>query len=240
MIKEGIEKIVSLALEGAEKCVIEIDDRLYSTKNLNAVEPPHPNFLKVSTLSGIKSYIQGNIDEIDLSNSIIHIESPFKVSLISNLEKKFLNRSTYICAYFNSKWDMLNNWLPTESFIIFLLSAFTKTDQVNEILKIVGNIKTESVKNLSDDGFTQSVEARSGIAKVKNLSVNSQIFLRPYRTFPEIDQPESLFLLRLREKRNSKPECALFSADGDIWEVHAIQYIKEWFLKELPEMKIIA
>ena len=41
--------------------------------------------------------------------------------------------------------------------------------------------------------------------------------LRPYRTFKEIDQPESQFLLRLNENGN----IGLFEADGGMWKLEA-------------------
>lgn len=53
--------------------------------------------------------------------------------------------------------------------------------------------------------------------------------LRPYRTFQEVEQPESEFLLRLDEEGN----IGLFEADGGMWKLTARQTVKAFLEKEL-------
>ena len=45
--------------------------------------------------------------------------------------------------------------------------------------------------------MSQEVEARSGISLKSMLQVRPRVVLRPYRTFLEVEQPESEFLLRM-------------------------------------------
>ena len=46
--------------------------------------------------------------------------------------------------------------------------------------------------------------------------------LRPYRTFLEVEQPESDFLIRIREGG----EIGFFEADGGAWKLFARSIIK--------------
>jgi hypothetical protein len=111
---------------------------------------------------------------------------------------------------------------------------------MKSLLQVLGNIKSSTIRTNSDDGVTQAVEVKSGIHMCAEQSIPNPIWLKPYRTFSEVDQPPSQFVLRLRDSRNGMPECALYEADGGVWKSAAIENIKEYLEEELPEVKIIA
>jgi hypothetical protein len=67
--------------------------------------------------------------------------------------------------------------------------------------------------------------AKLGVATVSNTQVPNPIKLKPFRTFAEIEQPESEFILRLQDG----PRIALFAADGGKWKLEAINSIKKYF-----------
>lgn len=53
--------------------------------------------------------------------------------------------------------------------------------------------------------------------------------LRPYRTFREVEQPASRFVLRLQSGQgDGMPKAALFEADGGAWRLTAIEAIARW------------
>ena len=66
---------------------------------------------------------------------------------------------------------------------------------------------------------------RSSSAQIRPL-----ISLRPYRTFQEVEQPESLFLIRLSERG-----IRFVEADGGMWKLHARETIKAFLEDELAE-----
>ena len=68
-----------------------------------------------------------------------------------------------------------------------------------------------------DNGVTQTVEARKGIALKAREQVKPRVPLCPFRTFLEVEQPESEFLVRMREGG----EIGLFEADGGMWKLDA-------------------
>lgn len=66
--------------------------------------------------------------------------------------------------------------------------------------------------------------------------VPSPVHLKPYRTFDEIDQPESDFIFRIKSDKFDGITCALFSADGGAWITEAKQRIKEYLRNELSDL----
>lgn len=60
--------------------------------------------------------------------------------------------------------------------------------------------------------------------------------LRPYRTFLEVEQPESAFVFRMKQDNYGSVMCAVFEADGGAWKMDATQAIKEYLQRELDGM----
>jgi hypothetical protein len=96
---------------------------------------------------------------------------------------------------------------------------------------VLGTLKDERVSTHADDGVTQQVTTRKGLAfGVENTPVPRIVTLMPYRTFAEVDQPASTFILRLKQgqREGEPPQAALFEADGGRWKLEAIQSIREY------------
>ena len=113
---------------------------------------------------------------------------------------------------------------------------FLKDNTIDDILKVVGNVKDESVRTHIDDGHTQQVTARVGVTKVEDVYIPNPVTLQPRRTFLEIEQPASQFVLRLREGI----QCALFEAGGGTWKLDAIERIRDFLKKRTSKIAIIA
>ncbi|HFK2719142.1 TPA: hypothetical protein ACG1DY_004991, partial [Escherichia coli] len=118
-----------------------------------------------------------------------------------------------------------------ETFNIKLQSGFVKNEDRDIVLKVVGNIKEEDVKTYGDDGISQSVTAKVGVATLGQVEVPNPVALAPYRTFVEVDQPTSNFVFRMK----SGPSSALFEADGGAWKLEAMKNIKTYLEEELAE-----
>lgn len=65
--------------------------------------------------------------------------------------------------------------------------------------------------------------------------IPSPVTLKPYRTFTEVEQPESQFVFRMKEDKYDGVQCALFEADGGAWKLGAMEYIKEYLERELED-----
>ena len=86
---------------------------------------------------------------------------------------------------------------------------------------------------VDDDGVTQTVSSASGVVLVKEEKIPNPVTLAPFRTFSEIEQPESSFVLRV----NDRGRVGLFEADGGSWRNTAMLRIKEYLDNHLNEGK---
>lgn len=84
----------------------------------------------------------------------------------------------------------------------------------------------------NDNGVTQTVEARQGVALNALVEVKPRVLLRPFRTFLEVEQPESEFLLRVHPEEG----IGFFEADGGIWKLEAKKNIADYFNTNLADL----
>ena len=82
-------------------------------------------------------------------------------------------------------------------------------------------------------GVTQVVTAKSG-ATLGSVKVQPVWCLRPYRTFTEIDQPDSLFLLRLHSN-GGETTYSLYETDGGAWAVTAMNLVREYLRSQFSD-----
>jgi hypothetical protein len=219
--------------------VISVEDREYVTRQVFAppVEPLAQT-LAAHTLTGLIDYLSANIDAVDPAKFVIHIEDHDQVELIGQLDGRPLRRDTLLVIHAEPSAFRFNQYYSCEDFNIALQSLFVDDGDREGVLKVVGNIREEAVAQHTDDGVSQSVVARAGLTKVENVAVPNPVTLRPYRTFPEVPQPASVFVLRLKRARDGEmPQCALFEADGGKWKLDAIQSIAQYLRIKIAELK---
>lgn len=238
MEREAIEKIEELA----KVEIIKVNDLSYSSKNLNLIDfEPDPVILAVSTLTGFIDYIAKNVDQLEKDSLMIQVVGYDKVILYSKLCGKFKKRNYFIKAVLEDhfKTFVFGQFMDQESFIINMMCYFQDNEDYQRVLRIVGNLTAEETTKSVDDGISQMVTAKTGIAKVDRIKVVNPVILKPYRTFREINQPESPFIIRIRDGQNG-PSAALFEADGGQWRLEAIKMIKEYLIEKLEGFVIIA
>lgn len=231
---EFIDKVIELKRPE----LVTVEGRTYSTLPLLAVKDPSPQTLVISTLTGLADYLTLNPDSLPLSEMIVEVTSPDQVQLYSTAKGSFEQRTVYLQAKRDIEKFPYEQYLDTETFIIALQSRFVQTEVTTALLKLAGNITGEQVQNFSDDGVTQKVLAKTGIVQVGDVEVPNPVNLAPYRTFLEVDQPESKFVYRLKQMRDGIG-CALYEADGGQWKLVAIERIRNWLNDKLPEDVVI-
>lgn len=229
MLKQIAEYIVSLA-EKAQVRTHEIDGRKYATGMLFKIESPSIPPLKIHNLEGIADYIRSNYDGDH--SYIIRIGGPNSVDVYGKFN------SDMVRDYFLEVKALLptipfDSFIPIEQFIITLQSCFVETEERAAVLRVVGNIKDDNIRTTSDNGVSQVVTAKTGIATVEDVQVPNPVRLKPFRTFVEIEQPQSEFVLRLRKGHRDEIEAALFEADGGAWKLQAIRDIKAYLSENL-------
>lgn len=234
--KEALEFLIN---EGEEKNpILNLDQGTYSRVGLSRVEEVTAKSFTISTLTGLVDYIKSETDKLP-EKLIIHVESPTQVQLFSPLNSD-RKREQYLYAQAilpeNIRYE---RFIDTEQFNIMLQSSFVANNDRDILLKYTGLVKDEAVKSIGDNGISQAVTIKTGVASVGQAEVPNPVTLAPYRTFPEVIQPESKFIFRMKEG----PSAALFEADGGAWRNTAILGIKEYLneaLKENKNIQIIA
>ena len=95
-------------------------------------------------------------------------------------------------------------------------------------MKLLSDITTGSKVTYNDNGIATSVVTKKGIDLQSNASIRPIIKLRPYRTFQEVEQPESQFLIRINERNIS-----FIEAYGGMWKLSARNTVKKYLEKAL-------
>ena len=130
-----------------------------------------------------------------------------------------------------------------ESFLIALQSKFIPNDDRDLLMRFTGTVENGTVAQYGDDGVTQKATIKTGIASKGEAVVPNPVKLRPFRTFIEVEQPESAFVFRMRQDSDDGVECAIFEADGGAWKNAAMKNIKEYLqfeLGDLPQFTVIS
>ena len=219
-------------------------DGNYVAANQDDVYAP-PEVLKVHTLQALADFLESAIDDGKWASGpkvAIHVEGPTSVSMIGPISDEG-PRPIYLRATVERQPFPFERWLEPEEFLILAQARLVATEERARLLRLVGTIKSEKVRTNDDDGVTQMVTAREGIVRVAEVQTPNPVNLQPHRTFAEVNQPESPFIVRIRpgdEDSGNIASIALFEADGGAWKLEAIQSIESFLRAEIPDVKIIA
>lgn len=241
MIKEAFQYIVGL---GESKTRIEVvNERAYvivpggDTRQLPS-PLAMPESLEFAFMAGLVGYLRENRDDNLLERLTVSVDNPMDIYLYGPLTLDFAQRATF--ATVNAKQYLPDSfhygrYLDIETFVTEAQTHFVDGHDRDEMLQVVGNIRGEAVATVSDDGVSQQVAVSAGIVKVSNTKVPNPVTLAPYRTFCEIDQPASPFVLRLRSGGDGDlPTAALFESGGGEWKREAVSDAAH-YLRELLE-----
>lgn len=233
MIQKAIDYLINLGVKSNP--IVEVKGKSYSVETLYPVKESGPAALGFNFLDSLVVYVRENIDNFrPINDLIIEIKSATEVKLHTEVLGDFNERFTpVLCSALVSEFPW-SKFIDPDNFIIMAQSRFVETEDLGKIRAIVGNVKSEEVFQFSDDGISQQVTAKSGIARVENVVIPPRVKLAPYRTFIEIEQPESEFVFRAK-KADALPTFALFEADGGAWRIEAMKRIKAYLETQLKD-----
>jgi hypothetical protein len=236
MEAEAIQQIVKLT----DDPEIEIGERHYTVRNLRPIEEPRAPTLPFRTLTGLVDYIRSGIDKPNLTEHVLHVAQPSVVGLLSELHPLDRKREFLAGAELQEEGFPFDEWQDQENALIGIQTLFVDTTQRAALLKALGTMTADEIQTHMDDGVTQRVTAAAGVALADRRDLPSPISLAPFRTFREVDQPESLFVVRVR-KQGERLAVALFEADGGAWKLEAVKRVAAWLREAVPEeLKVLA
>lgn len=114
---------------------------------------------------------------------------------------------------------------------MFQRASDGNTNDVDYILSLLSHMSVDQSVKSDDNGVTQTVQVRKGVSFVENQRVNPIVKLAPYRTFQEVEQPESEFVFRVYDDRS----ISLTAADGGMWKMAARSAVRQYLLAALRE-----
>lgn len=199
-----------------------------------------PEALSVSTLSAVVEYLAANRDGLDLLRLVVIVGSPRRVDVLDACELNVqFRRSRWLVAEALLPSISWGNFADAEQFIIFLQTCFERTDALVQLINLMGAIRENSVRETTDDGLSQEVKTQRGLHLKDDAKVPSPVLLKPYRSFLEVPQVESPFVVRMKEAAHgTKPEATLFEADAGKWRLDAVKNVGEHLRKELAAKKV--
>jgi hypothetical protein len=179
--------------------------------------------LEVSTLRSFAEYITANRDALKLDSYIIHVASAQRVELVSALEDLHRRRETPIVAVYAPPDNIFDKWVDLETAIVGLMSLCTNAGDRDAVLELLKKVTREGMEIREDSGLSQNVTIKDGIRTVERATTPNPVMLAPFRVFPEVAQPVSPFVLRLRGEPSI--QVALRTADGGAWKAPAAESI---------------
>lgn len=229
-LRQAIEKIEDL-VEKAQAKTIEIDGEKYSTRQLTKVPRVYyrPGEVQLNTLDSLVDIIKVELHKAT-TPLFVKVTSPECVEAFTTYhEDQDCSRDEMYLAKAELPRIDLNKFIEHEDFMIALRSKFIENNDITYLITLLASITDQNSLESNDDGITQSIQVRKGVAMVQNVNTKPRVTLQPYRTFLEVEQPASEFLLRLKEGGY----VALFEADGGAWRLTAKKSIKEYLTKAL-------
>ena len=221
------DRIVSLK----ETKIFEINGQTYADASLTRI-PPHvdrPDCISVSGLDSICKLIRTELEKVG-TTIMVQVKSNDTVEVMTTYLSDFSRNTLY-----RAKADapgLRTGFRGREVALIELRSLCIPNEGTAYLLDLLSRMTNENSVSTNDNGVTQTVEARQGVALNAVVEIKPRVMLRPFRTFLEVEQPESEFLLRVDPDEG----IGFFEADGGIWKLEAKKNIADYFLKNMGDL----
>ena len=233
MIKSALQYLVSLA--GPK--TFEVDGRTWASQKLEPVvyEAPrlHPNPIKLGSLNALANMIRIEMDDYELRKKyipfplFIRIEDPVTISVFTRLDDREDREKLYLVK--QEDVNFAEGWREPQKAIIELRSRFIPNEGREYLLNLLAKIKNSKEVEMKDTGVSQEVVVTQGISLLGKETVKPIVPLMPFRTFREVNQPQSDFIFRIGDDGR----VGLFEADGGIWKMEAKDNIAEFLCNAL-------
>lgn len=231
MIKEAIEKIQAMSAP----IIHAFEDRTFCITSAGVVTEirpslDFPNVLPLTSLDALVKMIQ--TEATKLFSPPFYVTIPDHMSVDCFAQPAEDQRGMRL-TFYKVKATDVPGWesktqLPFEEAMIALRTRFQKTFDTDYALKLLSEITTGAKITYNDNGVATTVVTKKGIDLQSNEAIRPIVSLKPYRTFQEVEQPASEFLIRINERGIS-----FIEADGGMWKLKARETIKAYFEDKL-------
>lgn len=240
--KESIQKIQELVEQNQ---LVEIGGQKYSRGKFEAIEirqPDRPFYLEGSTLTSLVDYLKANVEGIDFKQLMIQVVDYKQVRLLERFTGDDKGRTEYFRSVLDGSLQSFRfgDFGAVEEFIIKMRALFQPTEDLETVVAIVSRVVQQDSIETQDNGLAQSLQVKKGVsgALVEGIQTKGVYELRPFRTFRELQQPISKFILRLKAMEGRLPMVALFDAEGESWKYNAMLDVRDYLAEALKETGI--
>lgn len=222
--------------DGAVNAIANLQKQLDEKRNeleLGFTKDRRPDSLFCKTLNSIREYLENNKDNVNPANCIV-VCSVNEVVIFSEVKGAKNNRHTIMKVIPVGFGELTTDrMIPQESMIIELLTRCVRTETIDVLVTRISSMTYLERGQSDDDGISTDLMMSVSVL-CNNGKPDKIVTLQPYRTFPEVVQPSSQFLVRV-DTDNKKPVVGLYAADGGMWKVQAIKNITGYLKEILPE-----
>jgi hypothetical protein len=241
-MNEGFVKEMSDRFAQPSTLDVDGDKRLVVPPGWQDATPrlPEVSPLEFHQLQGLADYLEANVDAHEKKELLLVVSGPDRVDLFEKIgarEDRY-QRHRYASVLVLGKTYPFGSYLDAETFQVALQTQFVDTDERRELLALTASISDSAVRNTVDDGVAQEVSTKRGVTLSNRTKVPNPVRLRPFRTFREIEQPESAFVIRLKSGSEEGPLVSLHEADGGAWRIVAVNDIVGWLRANVKGVSI--
>ena len=191
----------------------------------------HPDTLPLHSLDALVKMVKTEASQMD---------APLYITIPDHMTVRCFGQPDAETQYFRQVyyeakatdvpgWDSRQE-LGFEEAQIAMRTRFQETPDTAYLQKLLSEITCGAKVTMNDNGIATSVVTQKGVALQSNEAIRPIVKLRPYRTFQEVDQPESPFLIRINERR-----ILFIEADGGMWKLKARETVKEFLSDKLSQ-----
>lgn len=232
MLKEFIEHIQNTT----RPQIVEKDGAtfvVYAGEAPHQLRPDidHPDTLPLHSLDALVKLVRTEASKA---------ETPLYITIPDHLTVRCFGQPQHDArflrqVYYEAKATDVPGWdekvqLGFEEAQIAMRTRFQETTDTIYALKLLSDICCGAKVVYNDNGIATTVTTQKGVALQSNEQIRPIITLKPYRTFQEVEQPESIFLIRVNERGITFTE-----ADGGMWKLKARQTVKAFLEEQLAE-----
>lgn len=236
-LADAINTLAELGKKAAEPKKVDIKGRSFmvtggSCTEIESLELPKPEKVNTRSLNALVVLIKSEVDS-QTENPPLYVScntySGVEVFTTPNPEDELHRWQPYHATASDLPPLVEDARWSFDEAMIKLRSMFQRVPEgekndVDYILDLLSHMSFDQSVKSDDNGITQTVQVRKGVSFVENKAVRPIVTLAPYRTFQEVEQPESEFVFRVYDDRS----ISLTAADGGMWKLAARDAVKHY------------
>lgn len=245
-LADAINTLAELGKKAAEPTFHEVNGRTFMVtgSDYTEVEPPElakPGMYITRSLNALVALVKTEVNSLFGDDALPLYVSCNSYDSVKVFTRPIADADLYRWTPYTANASDLPplvedvRWNFDEAMIklrsMFQRAPEGEKNDVDYILDLLSHMSFDQSVKSDDNGITQTVQVRKGVSFVENKAVRPIVTLAPYRTFQEVEQPESEFVFRVYDDRS----ISLTAADGGMWKLAARDAVKHYLTDALAD-----